>query len=163
MEYVGLFGGIVFALLGLYFGRRAAKKNRGLDELHDHIWQKARSISWYITLVAIYVLLILSILKVEISLIPALGILLLVHMGSWGVTGGFLMAKMAEGDTQESGKMQMLLSMLIGTVFLIGFGIVSAVTGNWKFFLFSLFPIFLTVTITYSQVMRRKKQHENPQ
>ena len=163
MEYVGLFGGIVFALLGLYFGRRAAKKNRGLDELHDHIWQKARSISWYATLVAIYVLLILGIFEIEISLIPAVSLLLLVHVGSWGVSGGFLMARMTEGDVRESGKMQVVLSMLLGTVFLIGFGIVSVLTENWKFLLFSLLPIFVSIVIIYSQAMRRRKQSGNPQ
>lgn len=37
MVYVGIYGGLIIGLLGWYFGRRAASKNRGLDEMHDYI------------------------------------------------------------------------------------------------------------------------------
>lgn len=163
MEYVGLLGGMALALLGLYIGRRAAKNRQGLDELHEHIWRKARSISWYFTLVAIYMLLILSMLDAGVRLIPALSILLLVHLGSWGVAGGMLMAKMVEDDPGEGGKTQLLLSIFIGIVFLIGFGIVSALTENWKFLLFSLFPIFTMIMVFYAQAMFRRRQSRDPQ
>jgi|HigsolmetaAR203D_1030402.scaffolds.fasta_scaffold00610_7 hypothetical protein len=161
MEFVGLFGGMAIGLMGWYFGRRAARKNRGLDEVHEFIWQKARSVSWYVTLAAIYVLLILGMFQIELGLIPALGILLLAHLGSWSIAGAILMARLVDGDHRESGRTQALLMTMIGIVLLIGFGLASALTGNWKFLLFSLFPVLFMMSITFFQVKARNHRHRN--
>jgi len=67
---IGLYGGAVFGILGWWFGRWMAKKQRGLDELHEHIWQKARSISWFFTLATIYVLFSLVIFGIELKAAP---------------------------------------------------------------------------------------------
>lgn len=80
----GLYGGAVFGILG-WFGRRLAKKQRGLDELHDHIWQKARSISWFFTLAAFYVLFSLVIFGVELKAAMVLGVMMLVHLAVGGL------------------------------------------------------------------------------
>ena len=58
-----------------------AKKNRGLDELYDHIWQKAKSYAWYMTLAAIYIFFSLMVFGIELNIAMVLGILLLVHIG----------------------------------------------------------------------------------
>lgn len=40
---IGLYGGAICGLLGWWFGRKMARKNRGIDELYTHIWQRAKS------------------------------------------------------------------------------------------------------------------------
>ena len=85
----GLYGGMICGILGWWFGRQKAKKNRGLDELYDHIWQKAKSYSWYMTLAAIYIFFSLMVFGIELNIAMVLGILLLVHIGSWGSLGSF--------------------------------------------------------------------------
>jgi len=155
MVYLGLYGGMVLGFLGWYFGRRAASKKRGLDEMYRFIWGKARSASWYFTMAAIYVLLILSISGVQISLIPALSILLLVHVGSWAIAGAYYSTKMSENGTKSP---SVLLSLMIGIVVLMIFGIVSAITGNWKFLLFSLPPVFMTTMSTMFAGRKRENR-----
>jgi|SRR5699024_9648375 len=91
---IGLTFGMISGLIGLIFGRQQAKKRRGLDEVHDHIWKTARSISWYTTLVAIYILLFLALFGLIVSLVKALSILLVVHLFSWGTVGAYLSANM---------------------------------------------------------------------
>jgi hypothetical protein len=76
-----LYGGLICGTLGWWFGRQKARKNRGLDELYEHIWQKARSFSWYITLATIYVLFSLVGFGIELNSAMVLGILLFAHMG----------------------------------------------------------------------------------
>lgn len=91
---VGLLGGMIIGLAGWYFGRKAAKKERGIDEVHNYIWQRARSYSWYITLVAIYVLFFLYIFGVAISVPAALAILIFIHLFSWAIIGMILSSRM---------------------------------------------------------------------
>lgn len=81
---LGLYGGMIMGLVGWWFGRKKARENRGLDEVHQHIWQKARSHSWYITLASIYFLFSLVIAGVEMSPAMILGILLLAHLRKLG-------------------------------------------------------------------------------
>ena len=161
MEFVGLFGGMALGLLGWYIGRAAARRNPGLDEMHEYIWRKARSVSWYVTLGAIYVLLILALFRIEIGLVPALAILLLVHLVSWAVAGVSFIARLTEGDGTGAGKAQRLLVMIIGMVFLIGFGIASVLLENWMMMLFSMIPISFMVILVYAQ-SRTRKDHEQP-
>ncbi|GED17500.1 hypothetical protein [Aneurinibacillus migulanus] len=80
---IGLFGVAIMGLCGWYFDKKKAQKKRGLDERFYLIRDKARATSWQVTLVTMYILFFLVILKVGISVASVLGILLLVHMGSW--------------------------------------------------------------------------------
>jgi len=149
MEYAGLLGGTALGLMGWLLGRAAARKKGGLDEVHRHVWRRARSASWYVTLIAIYVLLALGLLDVEIGLVPALAILMLVHLAGWSVSGAWFMAAMAEGDPAETRRTRLLLAAFIGIAILTGFAIVSALTGNWLFFLFSLVPVFFSTLLMH--------------
>lgn len=87
---IGLYGGVVAGLMGWWYGRKKAREQRGLDELHDHVWTKAKAYSWYCTLVALYVLFSLVIFGVKISGAVILGILLMVHLTSWAMAGVIL-------------------------------------------------------------------------
>lgn len=90
---IGLLGGAGAGLFGWWFGRRQAKKNRGLDELYEHVWKTARSTSWIITLVFIYIVFTLHLFGVQLSVAAVLGMLLFIHMGSWAIIGIVLMIK----------------------------------------------------------------------
>ncbi|WP_404804070.1 hypothetical protein [Lysinibacillus sp. S1] len=92
---IGLYGGVIGGLLGWWFGRQKARKKRGLDELYYHIWQKARSYSWYVTLGALYVFFTLLNFGIELSTAMVLGILLLTHVASWGIIGIILTINMS--------------------------------------------------------------------
>lgn len=114
----GLLFGIIFALGCVYIGKKAALKNRNDDEVSQHIWQKARSTSWYVTTVTIYILLILVLLGVAIPVFKVLSILLLVHLFSWAIIGSYLSGyyfKESKADAQVY-------------KFLIGFFLVLSVT-----------------------------------
>lgn len=87
---IGLISGIIFGAAGWYFGRKEAEKSRGLDELYKHIWQKARSISWYATLVTIYILLLFALFGYMTTVVKSLSILLVVHLFSWATSGAYL-------------------------------------------------------------------------
>ncbi|MEF2243643.1 hypothetical protein [Paenibacillus sp. IITD108] len=148
MEYVGLYGGMVLGFLGWFLGRRAAGKKRGLDEVYHFIWNKARSISWYFTFAAIYVMLMLALSGVQLNIIFALAILLFIHMGSWAITGAIYSFKMTQNDAKQS---SILVSLLIGVATIIIFSFVSAATGNWMFTVVSLPPVIMMTAITFVQ------------
>ncbi len=84
---IGLFGGAFMGLVGLFLGRRLAKKQRGLDETHQHIWIKSRSIAWYATLFSIYILFTLHLIGIPLTVSLVLGILLFIHLGTWAIVG----------------------------------------------------------------------------
>lgn len=84
---VGLCGGALMGLGGWWFGRKKARKQRGIDEVHDHIWQKARSYAWYATLVGIYFFFFLLMINIPLKTSMTLGILLFIHMGTWALSG----------------------------------------------------------------------------
>lgn len=118
---IGLIFGIIFGLLGWYFGRKEAKKQRALDEVNDHIWQKSRSISWYVTLVTIYILLLFTLVGLTISSIKALSIILVVHLFSWGAVGAYLSNKMYSESKADNQLYKFLLGffVLLGLTFII--------------------------------------------
>src|SRR5690625_2010148 len=91
---IGLYGGALIGLIGWYVGRNKAKKQRVLDEIHDHIWQKTRSYSWYLTLFTIYILFTLHVFGITLSVSTVLGLVLLIHLGGWGIIGVILTALM---------------------------------------------------------------------
>lgn len=95
--WIGLLGGAGGGLFGWWYGRHQAKKKRGLDELYEHIWKTSRATAWIITLVAIYVLFTLLLFGVNLHVAPVLGMLLLIHLGSWAVTGLVLTFKYSKG------------------------------------------------------------------
>lgn len=80
---LGLLGGFAIGLSCLYFGNTLSKKKRGLDERHHMIRMKAKSSSWIVTLVTVYILYFAAILQVSISIVFILGTLMLVQIGSW--------------------------------------------------------------------------------
>lgn len=84
--FLGITLGIIGGLAGLWGGRRAAAKQRGLDERFDHIRTKARATSWFFTLFGIYIFFFLLFFGVKLSVAPVLGILLFLHLGSWAIS-----------------------------------------------------------------------------
>jgi len=154
MGFIGLYGGLAFAILGWFFGRRQAKKENGLDEMNSFIFTKARSISWYFTIVTIYVLFSLALLDIELSLIFALAILLFVHMGSWAISAIVMSIRLSsnpENIKEQTTKKQIILSGLIGGSILLFFTIMSAATGNWKFLLVAIPPALVSsLTLIYA-------------
>jgi len=135
---IGLYGGVIGGLLGWWFGRQKARKNRGLDELYYHIWQKARSYSWYVTLGALYVFFTLLNFGIELSTAMVLGILLLTHVASWGIIGIILTINMSSAAPLQPSRVKVGLFVFITSI--IVFTIISILTTNWLFLLFSIPP-----------------------
>lgn len=135
---IGLYGGMICGILGWWFGRKKARENRGLDELYYHIWQKARSYSWYVTLGAIYVFFSLIVFGIELSTAMVLGILLLAHLGSWGIIGAILSINMSSTAPLQPSRMK--FGIIIIAVSIIVFTGISIMTNNWMFLLLSIPP-----------------------
>ncbi|WP_417897739.1 hypothetical protein ABN702_15790 [Bacillus haimaensis] len=135
---IGLYGGAVMGILAWWFGRRMAKKQRGLDELHDHIWQKARSISWFFTLASIYLLFTFIMFGMELKAPIVLAVIMLVHMASWGIIGVILSINMNMSEPLKPSRVKLGISIV--AVSLIIFTILSVTTGNWWFLLASVPP-----------------------
>ncbi|WP_421383324.1 hypothetical protein ACOJQI_02770 [Bacillus salacetis] len=137
----GLYGGAILGILGWWFGRRMAKKERGLDELYEHIWQKARSVSWFVTLASIYVFFSLLIFGIELSTATVLGIILLIHLASWGFTGMILSINMNMSEPLKPSRVKFGISVVV--ISLLIFTITSIITGNWFFLIASIPPAIL--------------------
>lgn len=135
---VGLYGGAVIGILAWWFGRRMAKKQGGLDELHAHIWQKARGISWFFTLASMYILFTLIMFGMELRAAMVLAVIMLVHFASWGITGVILSINMNMSEPLKPSKVKLGISIVV--VSLIIFTILSIATGNWWFLLASIPP-----------------------
>lgn len=135
---IGLYGGVIFGLLGWWFGRKKARENRGLDELYYHIWQKARSYTWYVTLGAIYVFFSLISFGIELNPAMVLGILLLAHVGSWGIIGIILTINISSTASLQPSRVK--VGIIVVATSIIIFTIISIMTNNWKFLIFSIPP-----------------------
>jgi len=135
---IGLYGGVIGGLLGWWFGRQKARKNRGLDELYYHIWQKARSYSWYVTLGTLYVFFTLLNFGIELRTAMVLGILLLTHVASWGIIGIMMTINMSSAAPLQPSRVKVGLFVFMTSI--IVFTIISILTTNWLFLLFSIPP-----------------------
>ncbi|MEA0562327.1 MULTISPECIES: hypothetical protein [Lysinibacillus] len=145
---IGLYGGVIGGLLGWWFGRKKARKNRGLDELYYHIWQKARSYSWYVTLGALYVFFTLIIFGIELSTAMVLGILLLTHIASWGIIGIILSINMS--STAPLKPYRVKIGIIVFVTSIIVFTIISILTTNWLFLIFSIPPNLIALFIAFT-------------
>lgn len=141
---IGLYGGMLFGLFGWWFGRRSALKKRGLDELYELIWQKARSYSWYATLVTIYVFFSLVVFGFELSVVMVMGILLIVHLGSWGIAGAILSVNMySEAPFKLS---RVVVGLSVSGIAVIIFTVTTIATADWRFILMGVpFVLFSVV------------------
>lgn len=146
---IGLYGGAICGILGWWLGRHFAKKERGLDELYYHIWQKARSVSWYFTLLTIYVLFSLVLFGVKISIAAVLGIVLLVHIASWGIFGLFLTIKYQCLNPLQLSKVKIYLSAAFGILLIFTF--ISLAVKSWLFLMVSLPIIVLFMLFAFIQ------------
>ena len=87
---LSIFGG----LLGLWWGRKQATRQRGLDERFHIISSKSQASAWKITLVAIYILFIMVVCGVKLSAAPVLGIVMFVHMAGWAFSSVYYNIKL---------------------------------------------------------------------
>ena len=154
-DMIGLYGGVIGGLLGWWFGRQKARKNRGLDELYYHIWQKARSYSWYVTLGALYVFFTLLSFGIELSTAMVLGILLLTHVASWGIIGIILTINMSSAAPLQPSRVKVGLFIFITSI--IVFTIISILTTNWLFLLFSIPPNLIAL---FTALIPKRKDSE---
>lgn len=83
LALLGLVLGALFGLFGLWWGRKKAAENRGLDERYETITTKSFASAWKISLAAIYILFALVIFGIQLAAAQLLGILLLIHMFGW--------------------------------------------------------------------------------
>lgn len=133
---IGLYGGMVCGILGWWFGRKQARKKRALDEVYEHIWQKARSYSWYVTLASIYILFSLYLFGVHIHGPMALGIIMIIHLASWAFIGiGFSIALQSEEPIQLN---EAILGIALIVISVLVFTIISIVASNWVFMLIGI-------------------------
>lgn len=152
---IGLYGGVIGGLLGWWFGRQKARKNRGLDELYYHIWQKARSYSWYVTLGALYVFFTLLNFGIELSTAMVLGILLLTHVASWGIIGIMMTINMSSAAPLQLSRVKVGLFVFMTSI--IVFTIISILTTNWLFLLFSIPPNLIAL---FTALIPKRKDSE---
>src|SRR5699024_1257742 len=142
-------------LVGWYFGRKKAKKQRGLDETHEHIWQKARSYSWYVTIVTLYFLFTLYAFGFNLSVVVVLSMLMLVQLASWGIIGAVLSVFMYSGT--EFKFSYFVVGIIIIIISAIIFLILALVTENWLYVLNSI-PFSL---VGYLLIKHSKQQTEH--
>lgn len=83
LGFLGLMLGASGGLFGLWWGRKKAAENRGLDERYASITTKSFSSAWKITLLSMYILFALLLFGVPLTAVPLLGMLMLIHLAGW--------------------------------------------------------------------------------
>jgi len=132
----GLYGGMICGLLGWYVGRRKAQKNRGLDETHDHIWTKAKSWSWYATLAGIYILFTLHAVGIEIGTAASLGILMIIHMASWAISGIIFSLHLYSEKEMKISDFSIGIGIIVVSFFF--FTVLAIVLDDWLYLLMTI-------------------------
>ncbi|MCD5325786.1 MULTISPECIES: hypothetical protein [Pontibacillus] len=141
--YIGVLGG----LSGWYFGRKKARKNRGLDEMYEQIWQTARSFSWYATLFAIYIVLTLSMMGMELSVAPVVSILLATHLGSWGIVGAIQSIRMSSEEEPDH-LLKFVGGLALGVGSTILFVTLTIATGDYRYLVIMPLPLLIGIIIS---------------
>lgn len=145
---IGLYGGAACGLFGWWFGRKKARKNRDLDEVYELIWQKARSYAWYCTLLAIYILFSFVAFGFELRNAMVLGILLIVHIGSWAISGTVLCIYMYSETSFKPSRV--VIGLCIVGLAVIIFTVITIIASRWEYLLmgmpFVLFGIIYALT-----------------
>src|SRR5690625_807854 len=141
--FLGLYGGAIVGLSGWFFGRKKAKKERGLDEVHHHIWQYSRSFSWYATLFAIYILFSLYLFGISMSVPMVLGILLIVHLGMWAIDGMFSSMFIYTSKGEKHVNLMIGILIIIGSLVL--FGVISFHLKNGFYLLLMLPSVIIAI------------------
>jgi ABC-type multidrug transport system fused ATPase/permease subunit len=137
---IGIYGGLFMGLAGWYFGRKRAKKKRGVDEMHDYIMKTARSYSWFATIGAMYILFTLYAIGIQLHVPVVLSILLLVQLGTWGMVAPFMHYLYSTGK-EINHYVIAGMAMMFGSVAL--FTTLTILTKNWTFFFVP--PIFIII------------------
>ncbi|MCH4826934.1 hypothetical protein [Planococcus halocryophilus] len=91
---LGLLLGVTGGLFGLWWGRKKAAENRGLDERYASITMKALANAWKITLVAMYIQFIFVIFGMELAAIEVVGTLLIIHLAGWAISTVYYSSKL---------------------------------------------------------------------
>ncbi|MGG4491430.1 hypothetical protein [Metabacillus idriensis] len=152
--FLGLYGGMAAGFLGWWIGIYFAKKKRGIDEVFHFIEQKSRSTAWILTLAAIYVLFTFLLFEVNISAAAVLSIILMVHLGGWGISKVILSVQFSNGSDNESSYNTGLSYVIAGAVSVIFF-VASLITGNWYFFIFSLPSLIIVIIV--AKVLKKEQ------
>ncbi len=90
------------------------------------------------TLGALYVFFTLLNFGIQLSTAMVLGILLLTHVASWGIIGIILTINMSSAAPLQPSRVKVGLFVLMTSI--IVFTIISILTTNWLFLLFSIPP-----------------------
>ncbi|MGM8366307.1 hypothetical protein ACLIBG_12630 [Virgibacillus sp. W0181] len=154
---IGLYGGMIFGIFGWWFGRKKAREQRGLDELHEHIWQQARSYSWYVTLGMIYIFFSFLVFGVDLSLAMVLGVLMLTHLASWAFIGIILTVKMQNTEQYEPSKLLIGIGIIVLSV--LAFTIVTIIYDDWRFMLIGI-PISLFGILFIKKPAKKMEQND---
>lgn len=127
---IGIYGGMFCGLCGWYFGRKKAAKKGKVDEMYEHVMKTSRSFSWIATICTIYILFTLHAIGIEMKTPTVLGIIMLVQLGSWGISGAVI-------NFYLTVEKELNLDFLIGIFIIIAsttlFIVIAIISENWIF------------------------------
>ncbi len=101
------------------------------------------------TLAAIYIFFSLVVFGIKLSTAMVLAVLLFVHLGSWAIIGLILTINMYRPIPFKPSYVKLGISINVASLLI--FTIISILTNNWLFLLFSILPsmmgIFTALTV----------------